>query len=67
MSTYATRFIPCRRRSISIATPQSLKTQKPAAWPRTLEARGVTVTEDVDREAATAVLQAYAAQQKPLY
>lgn len=40
---------------------------KPASWPRTLEARGIAVTEDIDRDAAAAVLQAYAAQQKPLY
>lgn len=40
---------------------------KPAAWPAALQRRGITVLEDVDREAAAAVLADYARGQRPLY
>lgn len=40
---------------------------KPAAWVAALQRRGITVLEDVGREAAAAVLADYARGQRPLY
>jgi hypothetical protein len=39
----------------------------PAAWPAELAARGIAVRRDVEREAARAVLAAYAARGGPRY
>jgi len=40
---------------------------KPALWPRALEARGITVVQDVRRDEATAVLREYVRGGGPVY